>query len=116
MTRLAVSKSELRRRSRNNPTSGRPGASLGIDRPFQTIAGCEQKTAGIARRWSCHGTVDAMLYGASLAVFDPFLVTGQRVFMETCWLATLDSSGIYDPDNVLRSAIPATGRDNVVAE
>jgi hypothetical protein len=40
------------------------------------------------------GTVDAMPYGASLAVFDPFLVTGQRVFMETCWLPALDSSGI----------------------
>jgi hypothetical protein len=40
------------------------------------------------------GTVDAMPYGASLAVFDPFLVTGQRVFMETCWLPALDSGGI----------------------
>jgi FAD/FMN-containing dehydrogenase len=40
------------------------------------------------------GAVDAMPYGASLAVFDPFLVTGQRVFMETCWLSTLDGSGI----------------------
>jgi FAD/FMN-containing dehydrogenase len=40
------------------------------------------------------GTVDAMPYGASLAVFDPFLVTGQRVFMETCWLPAFDGDGI----------------------
>jgi FAD/FMN-containing dehydrogenase len=40
------------------------------------------------------GAVRAMAYGASLAVFDPFLVTGQRVFMETCWLPVLDSRGI----------------------
>lgn len=40
------------------------------------------------------GALDAMTYGASLAVFDPFLVTGQRVFMETCWLPALDSSGV----------------------
>jgi FAD/FMN-containing dehydrogenase len=40
------------------------------------------------------GAVDAMAYGASLAVFDPFLVTGQRVFMGTCWLPGLDRSGI----------------------
>jgi len=40
------------------------------------------------------GAFDAMAYGASLAVFDPFLVTGQRVFMETCWLPALDSRGI----------------------
>ena len=29
-------------------------------------------------------------YGTSLATFDLFLATGQRVFMETCWLPTLD--------------------------
>ena len=40
------------------------------------------------------GTVDAMPYGASLSVFDPFLATGQRVFLETCWLPTLDSQSI----------------------
>jgi hypothetical protein len=39
-------------------------------------------------------TLAATAYGASLAIFDPFLVTGQRVFMETCWLPTLDSQGI----------------------
>jgi FAD/FMN-containing dehydrogenase len=40
------------------------------------------------------GALDALAYGASLAVFDPFLVTGQRVFMETCWLPALDSLSI----------------------
>jgi len=40
------------------------------------------------------GALDAMAYGASLAVFDPFLVTGQRVVMETCWLPALDSLSI----------------------
>jgi FAD/FMN-containing dehydrogenase len=39
-------------------------------------------------------TLAATAYGTSLAIFDPFLATGQRVFMETCWLPTLDSQGI----------------------
>jgi FAD/FMN-containing dehydrogenase len=39
-------------------------------------------------------TLATTAYGASLAIFDPFLVTGQRVFMETCWLPTLDRQGI----------------------
>ncbi len=33
-------------------------------------------------------------YGTSLATFDLFLATGQRVFMETCWLPTLDRQAI----------------------
>jgi FAD/FMN-containing dehydrogenase len=33
-------------------------------------------------------------YGTSLAVFNSFLATGRRVFMETCWLPALDSRGI----------------------
>jgi FAD/FMN-containing dehydrogenase len=39
-------------------------------------------------------TLATTAYGASLAIFDPFLVTGQRVFMETCWLPTLDRQAI----------------------
>jgi Berberine and berberine like len=39
-------------------------------------------------------SVDAIRYGTSLAAFDPFIVNGQRVFMETCWLPALDSAGI----------------------
>jgi hypothetical protein len=40
------------------------------------------------------GTVDVMLYGASLTFFDPYIVYGQRTFMETCWLPALDRHGI----------------------
>jgi FAD/FMN-containing dehydrogenase len=40
------------------------------------------------------GAVEAKSYGASLTAFDPYLVNGQRVFMETCWLPELDSIGI----------------------
>ena len=39
-------------------------------------------------------TLDAMPYGASLTAFDPYLVNGQRTFMETCWLPALDSGSI----------------------
>ncbi len=39
-------------------------------------------------------TVDAMSYGASLTLFDPYLVNGQRALMETCWLPVLDGGGI----------------------
>jgi hypothetical protein len=35
-------------------------------------------------------SVDAVRYGASLSVFDPFIVNGQRVFAETCSLPMLD--------------------------
>ena len=39
-------------------------------------------------------TLATTSYGTSLAIFDPFLATGQRVFMETCWLPALDSRSI----------------------
>jgi hypothetical protein len=35
-------------------------------------------------------TIDEMPYGISLTAFDPYLVTGQHEFMETCWLAAFD--------------------------
>ena len=35
-------------------------------------------------------TLDAVRYGTSLAVFNAYLVNGQRTFMETCWLPALD--------------------------
>ena len=35
-----------------------------------------------------------MSYGTSLTLYDPYIVNGQRVFMETCWLPPLDSAGI----------------------
>jgi FAD/FMN-containing dehydrogenase len=40
------------------------------------------------------GAVDAMPYGASLTFFDPYIVYGQRTFMETCWLPALDGDSI----------------------
>ena len=40
------------------------------------------------------GTIEEKSYGASLTAFDPYLVNGQRTFMETCWLPSLDSSSI----------------------
>ena len=33
-------------------------------------------------------------YAASLTAFDSFIVNGRRTFMETCWLAALDSGSI----------------------
>jgi FAD/FMN-containing dehydrogenase len=40
------------------------------------------------------GNLEAMSYGTSLTLFDPYIVNGQRVFMETCWLPALDGAGI----------------------
>ena len=40
------------------------------------------------------GSVDMMSYGKSLAMFDPFIVDGQRTFMETCSLPALDSTSV----------------------
>ena len=35
--------------------------------------------------------VDDMLYGTSLAVFDPYLAIGQQTSMETCWIAAFNN-------------------------
>jgi len=40
------------------------------------------------------GNLEAMSYGTSLTLFDPYLANGQPVFMETCWLPALDSVSI----------------------
>jgi FAD/FMN-containing dehydrogenase len=40
------------------------------------------------------GATDATSYGASLSLFDPYIVNGQRVFMETCWVPALDTGSI----------------------
>ena len=40
------------------------------------------------------GNLEAMSYGTSLTLFDPYIVDGQRVFMDTCWLPALDTSSI----------------------
>jgi len=39
-------------------------------------------------------TVDVMPYGSRFAIFDAYIVNGQRVFMETSWLVALDSRSI----------------------
>src|SRR5262249_38119753 len=39
-------------------------------------------------------TLDTVRYGTSLAVFDPHIVNGQRVVMETCWLPALSEAGV----------------------
>jgi FAD/FMN-containing dehydrogenase len=45
------------------------------------------------------GAIDVTSYGASLSLFDPYIVNGQRVFMETCWVPALDtgSNDIFFP-------------------
>ena len=40
------------------------------------------------------GSLEAMSYGTSLTLYDPYIVNGQRVFMETCWVPALDSGSI----------------------
>jgi FAD/FMN-containing dehydrogenase len=40
------------------------------------------------------GAAEEKSYGASLTAFDPYLVNGQRTFMETCWLPSLDVRSI----------------------
>ena len=50
-------------------------------------------------------TVDAARYGTSLSVFDPHIVNGQCVFMETCSLPALDSSSIDLVVEAMASAV-----------
>jgi FAD/FMN-containing dehydrogenase len=40
------------------------------------------------------GALEVKSYGTSLTAFDPYLVNGQRAFMETCWLSFLDARSI----------------------
>jgi len=40
------------------------------------------------------GNLKAMSYGTSLTLYDPYILNGQRAFMDTCWLPALDSDGI----------------------
>jgi FAD/FMN-containing dehydrogenase len=40
------------------------------------------------------GNLEAMSYGASLTLFDPYLANGQRVFMDTSWLPALHTGSI----------------------
>src|ERR1700757_232111 len=58
-------------------------------------AGCPRSTApasmSLSRRWMPPPRPSAP---SSLTLFDPYIVNGQRVFMETCWLPALDGAGI----------------------
>src|SRR6516164_9637423 len=40
------------------------------------------------------GNLEAISYGTLLTLYDPYIVNGRRVFMDTCWLPALDSAGI----------------------
>ena len=51
-------------------------------------------------------TIDEMPYGTSLTAFDPYLVTGQHEFMETCWLAAFDDDCIEIFIDAMASALP----------
>jgi hypothetical protein len=47
-----------------------------------------------------------MPYGRSLTGFDPYLVTGQHEFMETCWLAAFDDGCIDVFMDVVANVLP----------
>jgi hypothetical protein len=51
-------------------------------------------------------TIDEMPYGISSTAFDPYLVTGQHEFMETCWLAAFDDDCIDAFMDVMANALP----------
>src|SRR5262249_19884045 len=52
-------------------------------------------------------TVDAVRYGTSLSVFDPHIVNGHRVFMETCSLPALGSASVDPLVEAMASAVSA---------
>jgi FAD/FMN-containing dehydrogenase len=49
--------------------------------------------------------VDVMPYAARLKIFDPFIVNGQRVYMETCWLPALDCGSIDSLIQAIATAV-----------
>jgi FAD/FMN-containing dehydrogenase len=51
------------------------------------------------------GSVEAMSYGGSLTTFDAYLVDGQRVLMETCWLPALDGHSIDVMTEAMANAV-----------
>ena len=51
------------------------------------------------------GAMDVKSYGTSLTTFDPYIVNGQRTFMETCWLPALDSSIIDNFIQAMETAV-----------
>jgi FAD/FMN-containing dehydrogenase len=60
-------------------------------------------------------TVGTVRYGASVSVFDPAIVNGQRVFMETSLIPVLDEAGIDMLLQAMRSA-PSAGCSIVTHE
>jgi hypothetical protein len=53
------------------------------------------------------GNAETMPYERSLSAFDPFLVNGQRTFMETCWLPKLSRDSIDVFIQTAESAVSA---------
>jgi FAD/FMN-containing dehydrogenase len=51
------------------------------------------------------GTIERKSYGALLATFDPYLVNGQRVFMETCSLPEMDGDCTETFIRVIEAAV-----------
>src|SRR5262245_23248643 len=51
------------------------------------------------------GAAEAVSYKTSLAAFDPYIVNGQRTFMETCWLPALDGDSISPFIEAMKHAI-----------
>jgi FAD/FMN-containing dehydrogenase len=51
------------------------------------------------------GNLEVMPYGTSLTLYDPYIVNGQRVFMDTCWLPALDSAAIADFIEAMAAAV-----------
>ncbi len=51
------------------------------------------------------GNLEAMSYGTSLTFYDPYIVNGQRVFMDTCWLPALDTASIAAFIEAMASAV-----------
>jgi FAD/FMN-containing dehydrogenase len=53
------------------------------------------------------GSLEAMSYGTSLTLYDLYVINGQRVFMDTCWLPALDSAAIDVFVDVIETAASA---------
>jgi FAD/FMN-containing dehydrogenase len=51
------------------------------------------------------GAMKMTSYGASSTLFDPYIVDGQRTFMETCWLPALDSGSIDHLVEAMETAV-----------
>jgi FAD/FMN-containing dehydrogenase len=69
----------------------------------------EQRLAPMSRLGSLlGGTIEPKSYGALLATFDAFDISGLRVAMDCCWLPALDSSSIDTFVSAIKNA-PSAG-------